>query len=363
MRLESLGRRPSLQWLALLVLSAVFMLLLQAAHMPASLLLGAMAAAIAISAAGMTLTLPRWPFIAAQAVIGCMMARSITPAILGTILEDWPVMVGTVGAVIVACGVLGWLLARWQVLPGTTAIWGSSPGGATAVVVMAEAHGADFRLVAFMQYLRVLSVAATASVVASIWAPHGQAHTVTADWFAPVAWIPLFETLMVAGLGSTAGILLRIPAGALLVPLAAAVVLHGSGLMTIELPAWLLTVVYAAIGWSIGLRFTRAILAYTIRALPRVVASIFAIIAICGGLGLLLSKATGIDPLTAYLATSPGGADSVTIIAASSNVDLPFVMALQTARFVIVLFIGPGLARFLAQRAEASRAAALPQEG
>ena len=30
----------------------------------------------------------------------------------------------------------------------------------------------------------------------------------------------------------------------------------------------------------------------------------------------------GIDPLTAYLATSPGGMDSIPIIAASSNVDL-----------------------------------------
>ena len=40
-------------------------------------------------------------------------------------------------------------------LPGTTAVWGSSPGAATAMVLMAEAFGADARLVAFMQYLRV----------------------------------------------------------------------------------------------------------------------------------------------------------------------------------------------------------------
>jgi uncharacterized membrane protein AbrB (regulator of aidB expression) len=41
----------------------------------------------------------------------------------------------------------------------------------------------------------------------------------------------------------------------------------------------------------------------------------------------------------------------VAIIASSSNVDLPFVMALQTARFTIVLLIGPSLARLLAQLA------------
>ena len=61
-------------------------------------------------------------------------------------------------------------------------------------------------------------------------------------------------------------------------------------------------------------------------------------------------SATGVDFLTAYLATSPGGADSVAIIAASSNVDMSFVMAMQTMRFFMVLFTGPATARFIAGR-------------
>jgi uncharacterized membrane protein AbrB (regulator of aidB expression) len=54
-------------------------------------------------------------------------------------------------------------------------------------------------------------------------------------------------------------------------------------------------------------------------------------------------------PLTAYLATSPGGADSVAIIAASTHVDVPFVMAMQMARFMLVLIVGPALARSVAR--------------
>ena len=49
-----------------------------------------------------------------------------------------------------------------------------------------------------------------------------------------------------------------------------------------------------------------------------------------------------------------GGMDSVAIIAASSKVDISFVMALQTARFVIVLLIGPRLARLIAGWTEAA---------
>lgn len=58
----------------------------------------------------------------------------------------------------------------------------------------------------------------------------------------------------------------------------------------------------------------------------------------------------GIDPSTAYLATSPGGMDSVAIIAAASDrVDISFVMALQAARFLVVLIFGPSLARLVAR--------------
>jgi hypothetical protein len=86
------------------------------------------------------------------------------------------------------------------------------------------------------------------------------------------------------------------------------------------------------------------------RALPQVALSIFILMAVCAGLAFVLVRGAGIDPLTAYLATSPGGMDTVAIIAASSNVDVPFVMALQAVRLVIVLIAGPPLARFVAQR-------------
>jgi len=55
--------------------------------------------------------------------------------------------------------------------------------------------------------------------------------------------------------------------------------------------------------------------------------------------------------LAAYLATSPGGADSIAIIAASGHVDMGFVMAFQTSRFVAILLVGSRLARFIARHA------------
>ena len=342
-------KQPAVQWLTLIFLSVVMVAALEQVHLPAALMLGAMVASILVATQDATIRVPQLAFILAQGLVGCLVARALKPSILTEIRSDWVLFFVAVAAVIVASAALGWLLAARRVLPGSTALWGSFPGAATVMALMAEAYGADIRLVALMQYLRVVCVATTASIVAALWA-NGGGRPPPVDWFAPIAPLPFAQTLLLAFGGALIAPKLRIPAGSLLLPLVLGAVLSGRHLMTIDLPPWLLAMSYAVVGWSIGLRFTRPILVYAARALPRILLSIVVLIAICALFGVVLSKAAHVDMLTAYLATSPGGADSVAIIAASSKVDVPFVMALQTARFVIVLLIGPRLARFVAER-------------
>jgi membrane AbrB-like protein len=86
----------------------------------------------------------------------------------------------------------------------------------------------------------------------------------------------------------------------------------------------------------------------TFRSLPKVLASIFTLILLCGVFAAALVRWAHVDPLTAYLATSPGGADSVAIIAASSPVDVPFVLTMQVLRLLFVMATGPAIARLLA---------------
>jgi hypothetical protein len=143
----------------------------------------------------------------------------------------------------------------------------------------------------------------------------------------------------------------------MLTPLALGLVLKSSVGATFALPPWLLAMSYAVVGWGVGARFTPEILAHAARALPRVLAAILTLIAICAGFAAILVVAADVDPLTAFLATSPGGADSVAIIAASSKVDLPFVMAMQMTRFLLVLLVGPFLARFIAEHSLGAKAA------
>ena len=125
-------------------------------------------------------------YFGAQAVIGCLIAGAITPAILVSFLRDWPLFLAMVLSTLVASSLLGWLMSRWQVLPGTTGVWGSSPGAATAMVLMAEAFGADAQLVAFMQYLRVVCVAVAASLIARLLGRYDRG-VAAADHLVPAA--------------------------------------------------------------------------------------------------------------------------------------------------------------------------------
>jgi uncharacterized protein len=327
----------------------VFIVPLELMHLPAALLLGAMAAAILVAVFDGELAVPHWPYVLAQGLIGCLVARSIGPAILANMLRQWPLFLGGVCSVLVITTSLGALLARWNVLPGTTAVWGSAPGAATVMVLMSEGFGGDPRLVAYMQFLRVMMVALAASIVARLWGAHGGGGRAAIDWFPTVAAGPLWETLALAVFGALAGAWSRIPAGPLLIPLFAGIALSCTHRLAITLPPWLMAGCYTLVGWSIGLRFTREIVIYAARVFPKIAASTLTLIGLCGGLAWLLHITVGIDPLTAYLATSPGGADSVAIIAASSPVDQPFVMAMQMARFILVLLVGPTLARTVAR--------------
>jgi membrane AbrB-like protein len=347
---DLLKRLPPLQqWAVLIAGSVVLAALLELAGLPAALLLGPMLAGILLATNGGGIRAPRLPVVAAQAVVGCLIARAITSDILLAFLRDWPLFLGVVVVIIATSGLLGWGISRLKVLPASTAVWGTSPGAAQAMMALAGAFGADARLVAFMQYLRVVCVAGLSSLVARVWVgpiavvPH-------TSWFPAVPWLDFAATLALVGVGVAASLRLRLAAGGLLIPMIAGAPLEGIGLVHITLPPWLLAASYAVLGWNVGLGFTRAILAHAWRALPQVLASIFSLIAVCGALAFVLVYAAGIDPLTAYLATSPGGMDSVAIIAASSTADLSFVMALQTVRFAIVLLAGPPLARFIAER-------------
>ncbi len=346
-----LARAPrALQWAVLFIVSALFVSALMAVGLPAALLIGPMFAAVAAGLAGATIRVPGPMVLGAQAIVSMLIASAITPAIVVAFLKDWPLFLAVVLATVAASSSLGYLMSRRRILPGTTAVWGSSPGAASAMVLMAETFGADARLVALMQYLRLVMVAGAAALVARFIVDASGAAPPPIIWFPALDPRAFTQTIAIAVIGTLVGRIAPIPSGALIVPMIAGALLQGFGLIEIVLPEWLLSIGYALIGWRIGLGFTRSVVRHAARVLPQITLSILVLMAFSASLAALLVHLLGIDPLTAYLATSPGGMDSIAVIAASTPVDLSFVMALQAVRFFIIVLTGPSIAHFIARR-------------
>ncbi|AQR62489.1 hypothetical protein BZG35_13165 [Brevundimonas sp. LM2] len=354
MRIEDVAGGPMRlaapgQWAALVAGSALLVLLLQAIHAPAALLLGPMAVGIAFGLKGATIRPAPLMFGGAQALVGCVIALSATPGFYAGVVGQLPVYLGLAASTLALTMGFGWALTTRGWLPGTTAIWGLAPGASTAMVLMSEAFGGDRRLVAMIQYLRVLLVALIAMGLAQLkGAVPGHPPT---DWLAFGSPGAIALTLVFTAAAGWVGKVSRIPAGIFLVPMLLGSALHGSGLVRFELPVLITALAYAVVGWSIGLGFTRAAILYSARMLPRILAALVALLVCCGLLALAVSAITGVDLLSAWLATSPGGTDTILIIATSTPVDLPFILGGQLVRFLMVLAVGPVLACWLAGRA------------
>ncbi len=336
-------------WAALILASIALAVGLQWASVPAATLLGPMLAGVVFALRGTGLSVPGWAFAGAQSVVGCMVAVSITPSVLNALILNWPAILLSIALVIVSGALVGFGLMRLGTLPGTTAAWGTSPGGAAAMTAMAESFGADIRMVAFMQYLRIFVVVLTASFVSRMLLGIHAEELPVPSWSPgfDTPLIPLAQTLTLVVAGVILGRLTRIPGGALLLPMVIGAVLNSLGLMHIALPPWLLWSAYASLGWYIGLRFTSRTLGYALRAVPQLLLAIVSLMVLCAVAAWMLTVWAGVDPLTAYLATSPGGLDSVAIIAAGSGCDVAFVLSLQTLRLFAVVLTGPLTARLI----------------
>lgn len=338
------------QWVWLVLVTAVLFIPLEAGRFPAAPLLAAITAGIVLATRSTQIPKISKPYLSfSQGVIGCMIARSLHPAVFAAMAQDWAMLLFMTFAVVLLSNLLGGLLAARKVLPGSTAIWGSAPGGATAMVIMAEAEGADIRLTALMQYLRVVMVAVIAAAMAKINGATTAASVL--DLFStPQPFHLLLTVLLIAVVSIVVAPRLKVPAGALLITMLVSTLLQDFAGFDIELPTWVLFIAYIIIGWTIGLRFTMQLLRYAASVLPKLFMSIALLMSACGLLAWGLHRWTGHDALTSYLATSPGGIDSVTIIAASTHVDMPFVLSTQVARLLMVLAIQPMVARYISRR-------------
>jgi membrane AbrB-like protein len=306
-----------------------------------------------------SVALPPICFRAAQAVagvsLGAYLQSDALRAVAGSAVPVLLVSAATLGISLGA----GAVLSRTTPLDPPTALLGMIAGGASGIVGMSGELGGDDRLVAFMQYLRVLVVVLLTPIgIAVLFGGH---H---GDGGVPPPSSGLlgepWEWLAAGGLavaGAWAAGLARITAGVLLGPmiLTGALVLSGP-LEGFAVPDLLGQTAFALIGLQVGLRFTPA----TVRLLGRltgpVLLAIAGLLVACFGLAVLLAATTSATLLDAYLATTPGGLYAVLAVAYGAGADTTFIVAVQALRVVAMVLLAPLAVRWLLRPRRRARA-------
>jgi uncharacterized protein len=332
--------------------------LFDAAGLPSSYLFAALLVglAIALTRPG-SVDLPPLAFRAAQAVAGVSLGAYVRADALRAVTGSLVAVLLVSAATLMLSLAAGAILARTTPLDPATAALGLIAGGASGIVGMSRELGADDRLVAFMQYLRVLVIVALTPLgIALLFGGHhaaADAVVPAASTFGAACEWPLTAVLAAAGAAIAAS--LRVTAGVLLGPmvLTAAVVLSGLA-DSFAVPALLGQVAFSLIGLQIGLRFTRS----TVRLLGRltgpVLLSIAGLLVACFGLAAVLAATTPATLLDAYLATTPGGLYAVLAVAYGAGANTTFIVAVQSLRVVAMVLLAPLAVRWMLNHSRAA---------
>lgn len=346
------------RWILLLALVAVAGIALDALGLPTPWLFGGLAGALAYALARPSahLELPGAAFTAGQASVGVVVGASVDWDSLAALGPRWLIVVlVSLFSLVVSVGV-GRLLVRRGASP-ITATFSSIAGGAAGLTAMADDLGADARVVAVLQYLRLLVVLVTMPVVVSVVFAADAGGGAVAVAGGSLA-VDLLYVAVAGGLGLLVGERLRLPSGAILGPLLVAALLTLlPAFDRVAVPEVVQAVGYLAIGVQVGLKFTVASVRVIGRLVPTALLTIVVTLVACAGLGWVLVVTTDADPLDAYLATTPGGIYAVMGTAAETGGDVTFVAAVQVLRLLVVLASAPFLARYL-RRIAADQAAA-----
>ena len=207
------------------------------------------------------------------------------------------------------------------------------PGGSSTLPVIARETGADFRLVALSQYLRLLIVSLSLPLVTSIF-------NVTATGAAEETgtWWGALLLVVFALVGPYIGKLLHFPAPHIFAPLLLTVVAGQFIPDALVMPNFVAVIAFLIIGWFCGGGLSVQVLKIFARQLPMTLLFIIITIATCAATALLLSWWMNITYFDAYLATSPGGLETVLALAHEGGSG-PAVVSVQLIRLLTLLFL------------------------
>ncbi|OHV10277.1 AbrB family transcriptional regulator [Kushneria phosphatilytica] len=332
------GSRRFQEWPAQLALSltigALGGVLFSFAQLPLAWMLGPLCANLLVAIGGVPVAVPERCRAVFMGVLGLVLGGRITPAFVQQALA-WPasVLLLIVG-VCTSTAVVALWYRRGCGFDRVSALYSSTPGAMTAMILMGERAGGDPQRITVSQSLRVLIVILT--LPALFW--HFEATAGASRGYPATegVWLVLLLPLMI-GLGR----LLRLPQYSLLGPLLCAALLGVLGVVHFQPPDWAMNLMLWMLGCAIGSRFRGLALRLLLRYAGQTLIASIIVLVIMVGFAELMHQWLQVDRDVAILALAPGGLGEMALVALSLNIDPLFVTFHQLVRVVVLVLLAP----------------------
>ncbi len=151
----------------------------------------------------------------------------------------------------------------------------------------------------------------------------------------------LLWTFLAAFAGGYVGVKLKIPAGALIGALVAAVAVRFIGVKAREVPYIFSFVAQVLIGLIIGAGVTPDLFGYLSKTWAPLVISMVGMVFIGLVFGLVIHKMGYLDLPTAYLGTSPGAMSAIVLLGVEYGANGAVVALFHFLRIIVVLITAP----------------------
>lgn len=316
--------------------------LLSLIHFPVSWLVGSMIGmAVYNQLAQVPVHPPRLYRRLGEWVLGATVGAGLKLQVVGFLIGGGLPMAAALLLTVLMGVASGMILHRLSPLPLNTCFYASVPGGSAEMTALADSAGGDARLVASLHALRVGLIVATLPLALSPLAlPVQAAAGAAGGGRLNLAGMALL--LAGGGVGGLLAYRFKLPGGVILGSIAAAALVSVTGLTGgATLPPIFKNGAQVVIGAYAGAAFTRE----TWRQIARVLGPALVMIGfmVAGGLltGAFLHWSTGINWITALMATVPAGSAEMITAASALGADVGVVAAIQVLRVLAMNLIFP----------------------
>jgi len=309
--------------------------------MPLAWMIGAMVVTTVAALAGAPIRIPT-PWRAVMiAVLGTMLGSAFKPDVLDHVARWGWSLITLVGFVVAITATVAYAFARIWRLGRVTAFFAAAPGGFGEMWLLGIRYGGDSSTIALVHSVRIMLTVFMIPFWFRLF--HGYTPGVV-QGLGPLGELALKDAGLLtacAAVGFWGGRLIRLPAAALVGPMALSAAAHLTGVTAASTPNEIVNLAQVVIGTTIGCRFAgfdvrKVFGTMAIGALVTVYMVAAAVV-----FGLVLERLTGLPFTALILAFAPGGLAEMTLVSLALGIDTAFVSTHHLVRMLILVLGAP----------------------